>query len=161
MENKKYVCVKDYQNSDFMLGQARTLEQWKQWLLKNRIDALYDISVLFDKKAMETFHALVDMDEKECLSYLQDTYEIKLIPLENSNYKYIDVDEHKLLTDADLKTILLNLEHGDLLDNIEDYTCGHLSIDTWCQCVKMCLSNDVEWILRELDMFGYYIVKIQ
>lgn len=162
MDDRKYVCVEDYQGAEFLIGTAKTIEEWKVWLLKFKVEELYDISLLFDENAMEVYHKMVDLKENEVISYIRDYFDIKIVPLENKEQKYLIMDEARLITEKELRKMLLNEETQDIFANLEDYINGDLSLDSQLMCIKNALDSNIDNVIETLNSsWNIPVIKIK
>lgn len=160
---EKYVCVNDYQlgqNSDF-LGISKTIEGWKYWLLKDRLETYYEVGGCLDKNCMASYIEMANLKENEVINYIEDLYEIKLLPLNNINHRYIDIETEKLLTEFEVRKLLFEMETEDILNNFEDYMCGDIDIDISLNRMKKAMCGKIEEIVAELEMWNILIKKIK
>lgn len=158
----KYVCVKDYEDFNYSLGKAKTIEEWKHWLLEDRLEEFYNLSLIFDENAMGKYIEMVNLKEDKVISYIQDYFDIKLIPLENEEQKYLIIDEAKLITEKELRRILLREETQDILNNDIDYINGDLSLDNQLKCIKDTLDSSIDNLIETAnDSWGIPVMKIE
>jgi hypothetical protein len=163
MENKKYVCIEDLQGTEFMVGKAMTILEWKCWLLEEELERLCGYGdILDDDGAIELYQQHVAIKTDEVIPYIEKFYELKIIPLEDDTLKYIDMDDRKkLMNEEDVRKLCLELEQGDLYNNFNDYKHNNLDLSIHFDWIKKCLYGDINDVLDEISNFGAWIKQIE
>ena len=163
MENKKYyLCTNDYNETDTsIVGKAMTLSAWKKWTIQTKLTDFYDIGYLFDDNTMADIIEMVNLKEDDVIKYVREYWDIRIIPLEDSDIKFIDMDNReKLMSEQDVRKMCLELEQADLFNNFEDFRKGNLSIGVHFSNIEDCLHGDIDNVLEEIGNFGAWVKKI-
>ena len=151
MEEKRYVCIKDFQDAEFMLGKALTIDEWKQFLLRDRKNSLLEIFSSTDDEFINEMNEYIRLKGMDVINMVQDFYDIKIIPLENSDFRYIVEDTGKLLTEKDVRKMLYEMECEDLLNNKNDFIDGSLNLDAQFREIYMSLNGYMTDVLYTLN----------
>lgn len=159
MNDTKYVCVRDDLNDGLLVGTLKTISAWKLWLLKTKIDDIYEVSLLYDESAIEQIEEMLKLKENEVIRYISDNFDIKLIPLENKNQKYLVEDTGKLLYETEVRQKLLLNELDDITYNSMDYVYKDLSIESQCECIKYAVNSPIEVVIKRLNEFWQVPIK--
>jgi hypothetical protein len=71
---------------------------------------------------------------------------------------YYDLDEEKYLTERDIRKLSLKEETDDIINNINNYLDGTLSIESQTDLIKNCVYGDISNLVQGLnDSWGYNI----
>lgn len=164
-DNRYYICVGDYQNSQFMLGKAMTIIEWKEWFIQEYLKhsfSFYDI--VNNEEEKMRLCKIMQLSQNEVIPYICKYYGMEIVVLEGNETlenKYLDADAHKLLNEKEVRQMLLDLQYSDLLNEFKDYQDGYLSIDIWCELIKTALNGDINKVIEEIDNFGAWIKRIE
>lgn len=79
-KGKEYICVADYQNTDFHIGDTKTADEWKEWALS-----------MNDMDECENREEFSRLPAKDAVDYVADMWQIEIVPYDNDN------SEHKEL----------------------------------------------------------------
>jgi len=80
---EEYICVHDYQDTCFHIGDTKTAEEWKEWALS-----------MNDMDECENREEFAKLSAKEAIDYIQDMWQIEIV-------KYIPfLPEHQELRKA-------------------------------------------------------------
>lgn len=165
MDNKYYVCVKDYGSEGLktdMTGKAMTISAWKKWMIKTRLDDLAEIGGLFEEEMTADIVEMLNVKEEDAIKYVRDYYDMRIIPLEDNSIKFIDMDANgKLMREDELRKVCLELEQADLYNNFEDYKHNDLDLNIHFDYIKKCLYGDIENVLEEIGNFGAWVIQIE
>ena len=119
MDKKYYICQADWGADgcpNDMTGKAMTISAWKNWAIKTKLDDLFGVGLIFDNNAMVDIVNMSALEEEKTIEYIRDYYDMRIIPLEDSDIKFIDMDTNgKLMNEEDVRKLCLELEQGDLL----------------------------------------------
>ena len=164
MSKKYYLCTNDYNEIDNnIVGKAMTISAWKEWMVKTKLEWVADIGGgLFDKQMTADIMKMLDMEEEHVIRFVRDYFDLRIIPLEDSDIKFIDMDDReKLMTEDDVRKFCLQLEQADLFNNFEDFRKGNLSIGVHFSNIEDCLYGNIDNVLQEIDNFGAWVKKIE
>lgn len=78
---KKYKCVDDLQDANFMVGEIKTLEEWKEWIKEMTAHRVEDI-IYYERLNMSIeehplFQKVEKLEGKEIIDYIEKTYELR------------------------------------------------------------------------------------
>ena len=164
MDGKKYVCVSSYDNFDDrdLIGTAKTIDEWKDYLIDDRKKALNEVFYTTDKDFIEQMNDVIQLKEDEVIPYIKNNCELKLVPYELAKYKYLIVDESGLYTEDEIRKMLLVEETNDILSYPEDYVNNGLDIDYQCECIKKAVKSPIEEVLKMLnENWNIPVIKIK
>ena len=148
MEEKIYVCVRDFnEEENELLGKKFTLDGWKYWLLHKELKNFEECFSSFDNTFKEEYKKILDLDKKNIIDYIQESYEIKLIPLENEEQKYLITDATTLITETQLREMVLKEELDDIKNNSLDYVSGELNLEYQLGCIRTAINSDIYEVL--------------
>lgn len=159
MNDKKYVCVRDYLNDGLLVGTLKTISAWKLWLLKTKIDDIYEVSLLYDEDAIEQIEEMLKLKENEVIRYISNNFDIKLIPIENEKQKYLVEDTGKLLFETEVRERLLLNELDDIKCNSMEYIYKDLNIESQCKCIEFAVNSPIEVVIKRLNEFWQIPIK--
>ena len=163
-DNRYYICVKDNLGAEFMLGKAKTIIEWKEWFLENRLKSASSFDdIVNNENTRKLWHEFVDLRENEVIPYIENFFNIKIVALNGNEIlegKYLLVDEHKILTETKVRQLLFENEQNDVWDNWKDYVDKHLDIDCVTRLMKIALNGDIKDVIAELELWDIPIVKI-
>lgn len=126
-KNKKYVVVKDLQDSEFMIGVSKTRQEWKAWALADRKEA----------DNMELYSLFEKTKPRKIIKLIEKVYSIKL---KGQNIEKLPFK---------LKINLLDIVDNDLNDKIFDAITEYLS-DKYGLCVN-CVSIEKDTFKIKID----------
>lgn len=164
MGKKFYLCTNDYNEIDNnIVGKAMTISAWKKWMVKTKLEWVADIGGgLFDKQMTADIMKMLDMEEEHVIRFVRDYFDLRIIPLEDSDIKFIDMDANgKLMCEDELRKMCLELEQADLFNNFNDYKHNNLDLSIHFDWIKKCLYGDINDVLDEISNFGAWIKQIE
>lgn len=154
-DNRLYICADDLLKSDFMLGIAKTIIEWKEWLIKDRFESLCAYNdIVNNEDAKKNLRECVDLKKDEVIPYIEKLYNIKMLALEGNRTlenTFLVMDEHKLVTEKELRKMLLEEELDDIKNNMDDYLNNNLSIFAQCESIKLSLCGDIKDVIYALN----------
>lgn len=71
---EKYICVHDYQDTYFHIGDTKTAEEWKEWAL-----SMNDMDECENREEFEKLSA------EEAIDYIQDMWQIEIVKYDPSS----------------------------------------------------------------------------
>jgi len=79
---RKYICVDDYQNTGFHLGDTQTAEEWREWAMSmNDYDE-------FDEKLQKE---IANLPAEDVVSLIADIWQIEIVPYDENNKEHIEL----------------------------------------------------------------------
>ena len=97
---KKYKCLfdgffkEDEQNFSENVGVAKTLDEWKQWLIDAETRNLLETFSAYDEEFINQMREIIELSSKEVIDYIQNSY--LLVIEEVTNCAYISIDINKI-----------------------------------------------------------------
>lgn len=156
MDDKKYICIKDYQyiggvqTDSFFFGTVKTIDEWKQFLLDDRKKALLEVFSSTDDEFINEMNEYLNLKGLDVINIIQDLYEIRIVAFEDAKYQYFIEDTDKFVTEKDVRKMLLEEELDDVKNNMDDYLEHNLGINHQCNCIKLALYGDIEEVIDAL-----------
>lgn len=165
-DNRLYICADDFQNGSFMLGMAKTIIEWKEWMIKDRFESLCAYTdIVNDESVKELLHEYIDLKQEEVIPYIENLYEIKMIVLEGNrtlDNTFLVMDEHELVDEKELRKMLLLEETNDIINNVDDYVNKDLPLDEQLRCIKTALDGDIDMVIEMANSsWNIPIVKVK
>ena len=165
-DNRLYICADDFQNSGFMVGTAKTIIEWKEWLIKDRLESLCTCcDIVNDENVKKLLHKYIDLKQEEVIPYIENLYDIKILVLEGNRTlenTFLVMDEHKLVSEKELRKMLLFEETNDIINNIDDYMNGDLSLDNQLKCIKDCLDSSIDNLIETANSsWNIPVIKVK
>jgi len=88
MENKLYLCIRDFQGGSFGVGHIMTAKEWGE-LASSWADS--DDWENPDEPKIENFKT-----EQECIDFIQEMWEIEIVPYDRDMFEYcFDYNRYK------------------------------------------------------------------
>ena len=165
-DNRLYICADDLLKSDFMLGIAKTIIEWKEWLIKDRFESLCAYNdIVNDEDAKKNLRECIDLKQEDVIPYIENLYDIKIIVLEGNRTlenTFLVMDEHKLVNEKELRKMLLLEETNDIINNVDDYVNKDLPLDEQLRCIKTALDGDIDVVIEMANSsWNIPIVKVK
>ena len=165
-DNRLYICADDLLKSDFMLGIAKTIVEWKEWLIKDRFESLCTYNdIVNNEDAKKNLRECVDLKKDEVIPYIEKLYNIKILVLEGNRAlenTFLVMDEHKLVNEKELRKMLLLEETNDIVNNVDDYVNKDLPLDEQLRCIKTALDGDIDVVIEMANSsWNIPIVKVK
>lgn len=77
---KEYICVDDYQNTGFHIGDTQTAEDWKEWALS-----------MNDMDECENREEFAKLPPKEAIQYIADMWQIEIVVFDPLNKAHVEL----------------------------------------------------------------------
>lgn len=146
---KVYVCVRVFgDDEEELLGRKFTLHGWKIWLLRKHLEYYGEIFDAFEDDFIKEYSEKVNFDKEKVISYIETYFDVKLVPLEDDKLKFLIVDTGELITENQLRQMVLTEETNDILNNCAEYVNGELNIIYQCGCLQKAINSDIYEILE-------------
>ena len=160
MDDKKYVCIRDFE--EHLLGKVKTIDEWKSYIIDDRKKALEEVFSTTDKDYIDQMNEVIQLKENEVIPYIRDVWDVKLVPLEDAEKKYIILDECKLVNELTLRRILLEEETRDILANSYEYISRELDLNEQLKYLKTALDGNIDDIIYWCNTsWNIPVVKIE
>lgn len=79
---REYICVDDYQNTGFHLGDVMTAEEWREWAMSmNDYDE-------FDEKLQKE---IANLPAEDAVSLIADIWQIEIVPYDKNNKEHTEL----------------------------------------------------------------------
>lgn len=79
IRNIKYKCVQSNESDlDFLIGESKTIEMWKYWLITMELDRYYSFAHLFDLTEDNSIVETLKLNETQVIPYLEEMYDVKM-----------------------------------------------------------------------------------
>lgn len=77
---KQYICIDDYQNGDFHIGDTKTAEEWREWAMQmNDYDEFDD----------EMKQAIKSRQGDDLVQLIADIWQIEIVEFDKNNAEHI------------------------------------------------------------------------
>lgn len=165
MDDKKYICIKDYQyiggvqTDSFFFGKVKTIDEWKQFLLDDRKKALLEVFYSTDDEFINEMNEYLNLKGIDVINIIQDLYEIRIVAFDKEKYQYFIEDTDKFINEKEVRQKLLSLETDDIKDNLAFYVYKELSIENQCECIKYAVNSPIEVVIKRLNEFWQVPIK--
>lgn len=157
MEDKKYICIRDYQYSDyeqngsFFFGKLKTLDEWKKFLLTDRTKALTEIFYTTDDEFINEMSEYLRLKGTDIIDVICDSYDIKIVPFEDNKYQYFIEDTGKFIDEDAVRKMLYDQEINDLYANYYQYKDKTYNLKYQFECIENALKLPIEKVIETLN----------
>lgn len=157
MENKKFICIRDYQfeeheqDGSFLFGKVDTIDGWKKFLLKDRINSLTEVFYTTDDEFINEMDEYLRLKGVDVIKRIQDIYDIKIVPFEDKKYQFFIEDTGKFIDEDAVRKMLFNSETNDLYDNYYQFKDNTYNLDYQFNCIKNALKLPIEEVIKTLN----------
>lgn len=167
-DNRLYICADDFTNSDFMLGIAKTIIEWKEWLIKDRFESLCTYcDIVNNEDAKKALRECIDLKKDEVINYIENLYNIRIAVLEgnetiDNKFLMVSEDRGKIINEKQLRKMLLLEETNDIINNVDDFMNNDLSLESQLDCIQNALNMSVDEVIDTLaSSWNISIVKVK
>lgn len=157
MEDKKYICIRDFQYNEreqdgsFLFGKVDTIDGWKKFLLKDRINSLTEVFYTTDDEFINEMNEYLRLKGIDVIKHIQNVYDIKIVPFEDKKYQYFVEDTGKFIDEDAVRKMLYDSETNDLYDNYYQYKDNTYNLDYQFDCIKNALKLPIEEVIKTLN----------